>query len=143
MASKVIPPKFHVTQRGLPQTVKALKKLGAKGPKVMGGALFREGEGIMGDSKEKFVPVVTGNLKSSGHVQLPKITATGARVELGYGGPAAAYALGVHENPNTGKTAEGSKVGEWKYLETPFKQHLTNMDKRIAADMRTKLPETK
>ena len=136
------PPKFHVTIRGLPQVKKALKKLGDKGPKVMGGALFREAEGIMGDSKEKYVPVVTGNLRSSGHVQLPKITSKGAAVELGYGGPAAAYALAVHENPNTGKTAKGSQVGEWKYLETPFKQHLRNMDQRVAADMRKQLPET-
>jgi len=136
-------PKFHVTARGLPQVKKALKKLRDKGPKVMGGALFREGESIMGDSKEKFVPVVTGNLKSSGHVQLPKITPRGASVELGFGGPAAAYALTVHENPNTGKTAEGSQVGEWKYLETPYKQHLKNMDQRVAADMRKQLPETR
>src|SRR5687767_12710288 len=100
-------PKFSVTIKGLPQTVKALKKLGAKGPKALGGALFREGEGIMGDSKEKFVPVVSGNLKSSGHVQLPKITSDGASVELGFGGAAAIYALQVHENPNTGKTATG------------------------------------
>lgn len=142
MASKVIPPKFHVSVRGLPQTMKALKKLGDKGPKVLSGALFREGEGIMGDSKEKFVPVVTGNLKSSGHVDKPKITASGASVELGFGGPAATYALAVHENPNTGKTATGSQVGEWKYLETPFKQHLTNMDQRLAQDMRRQLPET-
>lgn len=139
----VIPPKFSVTVKGLPQTVKALKKLGDKGPKALGGALFREGESIMGDSKEKFVPVMTGNLKSSGHVQPPKITSAGARVELGFGGPAAAYALSVHENPNTGKTATGSQVGEWKYLETPFKQHLGNMDQRIAADLRQQLPGTK
>lgn len=136
-------PKFSVKISGLPQVKAALKKLGQKGPKVMGGALFREGEGIMGDSKEKFVPVVTGNLKSSGHVQLPKITSRGASVELGYGGSAAAYALQVHENPNTGKTAEGSQVGEWKYLETPYKQHLKNMDQRVAQDMRHQLPETR
>ncbi len=133
---------FSVKLRGLPQVKSALKKLGAKGPRVLGGALFREGEGIMGDSKEKFVPVVSGNLRSSGHVQPPKIHAGGASVELGFGGPAAAYALGVHENPHTGKTAGGSQVGEWKYLETPYKQHLKNMDQRLARDMRGQLPET-
>ena len=141
--AKVIPPKLHVKISGLPQVKKALKKLGDKGPRVLGGALYREGEGIMGASKGEYVPVVSGNLRASGHVQLPKITSKGASVELGYGGPAAPYALSVHENPNTGKTATGSQVGEWKYLESPFKRHLTGMDKRIAADMRTKLPETK
>ena len=128
---------------GVPKVMKALKSLGDKGPKAMGGALFREGESIMGDSKEKFVPVITGNLRSSGHVDKPKITTKGASVEFGFGGPAAPYALAVHENPNTGKTAEGSRVGEWKYLETPYKQHLKDMDERVAKDMRAQLPETR
>ena len=141
--AKVTPPKMSVSVKGLPQTVKALKKLGDKGPKALGGALFREGESIIGDSKKKYVPVVSGNLRSSGHVDKPKVTSSGASVELGYGGPAAPYALDVHENPNTGKTATGSKVGEWKYLETPFKEHLTNMDQRLAQDMRGELPETR
>jgi hypothetical protein len=146
-------PKFHVTIHGLPKVKKALKALGAKGPKALGGALFREGEGIMGDSKEKYVPVDLGNLKSSGHVQHPKITSNGASVELGFGGPAAPYALAVHENPRSGKTGgvspsgaqykTWSKVGQWKYLETPYKEHLKGMDNRIAADLRKKLPETK
>jgi hypothetical protein len=136
-------PKFHVTVSGLPKAVKAMKALGRKGPKVMGGALFREGEDIMGDSKEKFVPVLTGNLKSSGHVELPKITTNGASVQLGYGGPAVPYALAVHENPNAGKTDSGSQVGEWKYLETPYKQHLKGLDERVAKDMKAKLPETR
>lgn len=136
-------PKFHVTVRGLPQVKKALKQLGGKGPKVMGGALFREGESIMGDSKEKYVPVMTGNLRASGHVQRPKITGNGASVELGFGGPAAPYALQIHENPNAGKTATGSQVGEWKYLERPYKEHLRSMDERVARDMRNQLPETK
>jgi hypothetical protein len=141
--ANLVAPKFHVKVSGLPTVMKALKSLGDKGPKALGGALFREGESIMGDSKEKFVPVVTGNLRSSGHVDKPKITTKGASVELGFGGPAAPYALAVHENPNTGKTAEGSRVGEWKYLETPYKQHLKDMDERVAKDMRAQLPETR
>jgi hypothetical protein len=141
--ANLVAPKFHVKVSDLPKVMKALKSLGDKGPKAMGGALFREGESIMGDSKEKFVPVITGNLRSSGHVDKPKITTKGASVEFGFGGPAAPYALAVHENPNTGKTAEGSRVGEWKYLETPYKQHLKDMDERVAKDMRAQLPETR
>lgn len=140
---RVKPPKIHVTIHGLPKVKKALKQLGAKGPKVLGGALFREGERIMGDSKENYVPVVTGDLRSSGHVQLPKVTAKGASVELGFGGPAAPYALQVHENPNTGKTPDGSQVGGWKYIEAPFKKALKDMDERVAKDMRSEMPETK
>jgi hypothetical protein len=136
-------PKFHVKTSGLPKVLAALKALGKKGPKIMGGALFREGEGIMGDSKEKFVPVVTGNLRATGHVDLPKITTNGASVQLGFGGPAAPYALAVHENPNSGKTDTGSQVGEWKYLETPYKRHMKGMGARIAKEMKAQLPETR
>jgi hypothetical protein len=145
-------PNFQVTISGLPKVKRALKALGKKGPKAMAGALFREGEGIMGDSKEKFVPVDKGNLKSSGHVAKPKISAQGASVELGYGGPSAPYALAVHENPRAGKTGGVSpsgaqyttwaQTGGWKYLETPFKQHLKGMDDRLAKDMKIALPET-
>lgn len=134
---------FSVSIDGLPQVKKALRLLGAKGPKVLGGALYREAESIMGDSKEYYCPVVSGNLRASGHVQLPKITSAGASVEAGYGGPAAPYALAAHENPRTGKTATGSKVGQWKFLELPFKEHKKGMDKRVAADIRSQLPETR
>jgi hypothetical protein len=87
--------------------------------------------------------VVSGNLRATGHVELPKISSNGASVQLGYGGPAAPYALAVHENPNTGKSDTGSQVGEWKYLEKPYKQHLKGMDARVAKDMKAALPETK
>jgi len=60
-------------------------------------ALYEEAEMIMTDSKENYVPVQTGNLKSSGHVQLPVISGSQVSVTMGYGGPAAKYALAVHE----------------------------------------------
>lgn len=102
---------------------KALKKLHAAPENVkqhVGRGLFLEAELVMTDSKENFVPVVTGALRSSGHVERPKISAGEVSVTLGFGGPAAPYAFAVHENPRSGKTAAGSKVGQWKYLSTPL-----------------------
>lgn len=92
--------------------------------------LYRSATLIMADSKENFVPVETGTLRSSGIVDPPALEGGRVVISLGYGGPAAKYALAVHENPRAGKTGgisptgaryrRWSKVGEWKYLETPF-----------------------
>lgn len=96
--------------------------------------LFEEAEKVMSDSKENYVPVVTGTLRSTGYVSLPVALSDRVVISLGYGGPAARYALKVHENPRSGKTQglspsgkkygpkDWSRVGEWKYLETPFNQ---------------------
>lgn len=75
------------------------------------------GEVIMGRSRDIFVPVDTGALKGTGHVTGPKTNKRESIVELVYGGPAADYALEVHE---TNKNYNSGKV--WKYLETPAKQ---------------------
>ena len=73
-----------------------LKKLSDKGVKLAMAALFQEGESIMAVSKRR-VPVFHGALRGSGHVQLPRRTARGIEVLLGYGGAAAEYAVFLHE----------------------------------------------
>ena len=73
--------------------------------------LFMEAEGIMAESKEKFVPVMTGALRGSGFVEPPKVQGGNMSVTLGYGGPAAPYAVVVHENPRAGKTGGRSPGG--------------------------------
>lgn len=64
----------------------------------VGGALFRIGEEIMTDVKDsgpnKGVPTDLGNLKNSGTVKLPDANGD---VRVGFGGPAAPYALVQHE----------------------------------------------
>lgn len=51
------------------------------------------GEGYGGN----IVPVDTGVLMSTGHVQAPEVSGHKIIVTLGYGGPAADYAAAVHE----------------------------------------------
>lgn len=78
--------------------------------------LFREGEKIMTDSKQRFVPVDLGELKDSGFVDKPVVkpfTQT-VSVTLGFGGIAKAYALIQHEN-----LGFKHKTGGPKYLERP------------------------
>jgi len=91
-------------------------------------ALRTEGELIMTDSKQNYVPVDLGTLGSSGHV-LPVHIEKGEElsVELVYGGAAAAYALIQHETEEFNHT-----VGEWKYLEKPLRKAVAGMRERLA-----------
>lgn len=74
--------------------------------------LYDAAEDVMTDSKENRVPVDTGVLRSSGHVQDPERSGSRLTVDLGYGGQAADYAVPQHERLEYHHT-----VGEAKYLE--------------------------
>lgn len=109
-----------------------------------GRALFRVANEIIADSKANYVPVDTGTLRSTGAVQIEGGVGGGrVTVTLGFGGPAAPYALFVHENPRSGKTGGVSpsgqkyrryaKVGQFKYLEIPFNQRRRDIPGLLAA----------
>ena len=144
---------FKIT--GDKELIRTLKRIEEKNHVVIASALTLEAEKIMGDSKENFVPVDTGILKSAGiagkneHVKKPVVTIRGVSVTMGYGGAASAYALSVHENPRTGKTGgvspKGKKyksfstVGQWKYLETPLMNAIPEFLVNVAARVRLSL----
>ncbi len=146
---------IKVKIKGIPELEAELQRLGRQAPKALGSAFFQIGEEIIGLSKEKFVPVDLGHLRSSGFVEPAKISGSNVTVELGFGGPAGVgniggdsnrvrvgYAIVVHENPRAGKTGgvspkgrqykTWSTVGGWKYLETPFNDAQRNLDRRAA-----------
>jgi len=105
------------------------------------GALRDEGDELLTDSKENYVPRMDSHLYNSGVVVGPKGVGVNMFVDIGFGGSAAPYALTVHENQRAGKTGgfspsgqrykKWAKVGEWKYLETPFKKRQGLMKERI------------
>lgn len=101
------------------------------GPQAVAAALFQEAEVIMAASKQDYVPVDTGALRASGHVQSPRTVGTQTLVELGFGGPAAPYAVIVHED-----LTKRHKVGQAKYLEIPLRARLAGMPAILA--MRTR-----
>lgn len=109
-------------------------------------AIHRQAEAIMTRSKEEFVPVRDGILRSSGTVLPVERLPDGiVQATLQYGGASAPYAIQVHENPRSGKTggvspsgqsyATWAKVGQWKYLETPFLEAQSGLVDRLAADI--------
>jgi bacteriophage HK97-gp10 putative tail-component len=117
--------------RGLPEFKAALKALGERALAAAAQALYQEAEAIMTASKETYCPVDTGNLRASGHVDPPVTEGSNVTVTLGYGGPAAPYAVEVHERP-----AIHRPPTQWQYLSTPFFEALTDMDQRLAAKMK-------
>lgn len=114
----------------------ALQALGPKAGKAIASALYKEGNRIMGVSKEE-VPVEFGNLKASGTVLLPRREGDATIVEMGYGGSAGSqgadvgYAIYVHEDMNA-----RHPVGKAKYLEDPMKAAESGFADRIAKDIK-------
>lgn len=117
-------------------------------PQAVGKAMYQFAEEVMGDSKGTYVPVDTGALMNTGHVDPPVISGTSVTVELGYGDESVGYALIVHEElgisrgHGPGKGKEGPRTAghpiNWtrpgsgpKYLETPFKTKQDLVPQRI------------
>lgn len=120
--------KVTVTLEGVNETSLKLKGAREIATKALARGLYVEGEKIMAESKGKYVPVKSGNLRSSGHVQPPKrVGDHGYVILLGYGGPSVPYALVQHEalhfkHPH----------GEAKYLEKPTLKAAPGMGKRVS-----------
>lgn len=105
--------RFGIT--GFSQMDAELRVLGERTRPVIGAALSELGEDIMAESKSKYVPVATGNLRDTGHVGQPMQQGNTTSVTLSYGGPAAPYAVTVHERLDV-----NHPVGQAKYLERPL-----------------------
>ena len=111
------------------QVMAALNALGDDMVPSMEAVLTEEAEEII-TAADEIVPADIGNLKGSKFVEPPNVLGGDVTVEFGYGNTATLYAKSVHENPRSGQTGGRTpsggkrktyaKVGEWKFLETPF-----------------------
>lgn len=96
-------------------------------PLAVAQAIWEEANLIFAKS-QTLVPVDTGVLRGSGGVSAPQRGTSGYYVDIFYGGPAAPYALYVHEiignyhNPPT----------QAKYLEEPFVQAIPQIQNNIS-----------
>ena len=107
---------------GATKAMRQIQAVAASGPDALVGKLYEEAEIIMTLAKTDYVPVDTGALRASGFVDPPVISGTRAEVSFGFGGPAAPYAVVVHED-----LTKRHPVGQAKYLEIPFKARLAGM----------------
>lgn len=108
---------------------KAVRDLGEQGPPRLARALYAEAQEIMTKSR-RLVPVDTGALRASGQVRTGH-TGRDPYVEIVYGGPAAPYAIYVHERLDVNHT-----VGQAKFLEQPTLEQVRGMGDRLAAAIR-------
>jgi hypothetical protein len=138
---------FTMTVTGTQEVQKVLAQLGQRATPAMREALRTEAQELLAES-QALVPVMDGTLKGSGTVT-EDLKANSPTLIVGYGGPAAPYALSVHENPRSGQTGglspsgkqykKWAHIGQWKYLEQPWKQRMTGFADRIAASLKATL----
>jgi hypothetical protein len=123
--------RVSVTIAGSAELAARLRAAGEAGIRGAEAGLFAAGNVIMEDAKRR-APVDLGNLKGSGYVADPERAATGVTIEVGFGGPAAAYAVVQHE-----RLDYHHDVGEAKYLERAIdakKDEAFAAMARVAAD---------
>jgi hypothetical protein len=121
---------FTFTLEGDIELKAMLEAAREKSPLAVAQAIYEEANLIFARS-QVLVPVDTGVLRGSGGVSAPQKGTTGYFVDIFYGGPAASYALYVHEiigNYHKPPT-------QAKYLEQPFMEALpqiqNNLSRRI------------
>lgn len=133
---------------GAKQLGEKLIKLSSDTRKKFKLALRRRAEYVMFKSKKQLVPVnkqegYGGNLRDTGGVSPVEETKTGLEVTLFFGGPAAPYALAVHENPSEhdppswqGKTIVFHPPGHGqKFLEKPVNEQAKTLSRDLKADV--------
>lgn len=118
---------YSFTLEGAEELKNMLIAAGDGSGKEAGQAIWEEANRIFAKS-QILVPVDTGVLRGSGGVSAPQSDGQNLYVDIYYGGPAAPYALLVHEiqgnyhNPPT----------QAKYLEQPFMEALPDIQKNMA-----------
>ena len=122
---------MSLTLKGVDVVLKNLRQIQTNVPDSAGAALFNRAEVIMTDSKQNYVPVDTGALRGSGHVQQPVKSGNEIAVTMGYGGVANAYAIPQHERLDYNHT-----VGGPKYLERPLLEHGKTLARDLANDLK-------
>jgi hypothetical protein len=118
---------YTFTLEGDIELQSVLKLAREQSPLAVAKAIYEEANLIFAKS-QVLVPVDTGVLRGSGGVSAPQMGATGYFVDIFYGGPAAPYALYVHEiignyhNPPT----------QAKYLEQPLMEAIPDIQKNLS-----------
>lgn len=109
--------------------------------------LTKWGEETMGEIKgTPDVPVMDGQLRATGVVLPVEVSGDTLTLTLGFGGPAAPYAVKTHENPRAGKTGgvspsgrrykKWARVGGYKFLEAPMARNGHKVPDAISGEVR-------
>jgi hypothetical protein len=118
---------YTFTLEGDAELQAVLRSAQLNAPKAVAMAIWEEANVIFAKS-QILVPVDTSALRGSGGVSAIQSSGQGMYVDIFYGGPAAPYALYVHEiigNYHKPPT-------QAKYLEQPFMQSLAEIQNNIS-----------
>jgi hypothetical protein len=102
-----------------------LKRLAQRFPDEIARALYQETQ-VEATEVKRRTPVKYGPLRGSIHVVGPIREGRIIYTLIVAGGPAAPYAIFVHEDPDA-----FHKVGQWKYLESVIRESRSSMAVRV------------
>ena len=114
--------------KNLDRLLDAFALAGKNAPRFAAQALYEEASEAFIISQD-VVPVRYGVLRASGEVRGPFVRGSTVEAFISYGGPAAPYAVFVHELPPS--RAKHDPPTRWKYLENPVKLYSKGMAKRM------------
>ncbi|HUW56556.1 MAG TPA: hypothetical protein VMZ92_07965 [Planctomycetota bacterium] len=114
------------SQHGADDALRDLRKIRAFAPGEIGRALFQE-TAVESKECQKVTPVKFGVLRGTIHPEGPFVDGKRIHTAVVAGGPAAPYALVVHEDLEAFHT-----VGEAKYIERPLKASARHIGSRVA-----------
>lgn len=112
--------------RGKGSIQNRMRTLQRRYPDVIARGLYIETEVELKEVKRR-TPVDKGPLRASEHVVGPTRSGKKIFTLIVAGGPAAPYALFVHEDPDA-----FHKVGQWKYIESVILESRPHMAERVA-----------
>lgn len=115
------------------EVLKNLTRISSDVKNKLGAALYGIGQKVRLDSMKR-TPVDTGALKSSHTVSAPTPTNDGVKVTIGVGGPAADYAVYVHED-----LSKRHPNGEAKFLERAVLNEAATFEQDIATQLKVLL----
>ena len=124
---------FEIRVTGIAEVAANIRRLIRSYGDASGNALRAEAELLMTDAKMR-TPVDTGALRASGHVTGPLLSGREISVKLGFGGPAAPYAVKVHEDLRA-----HHDVGQAKFLESVLNEQTSQLPARIAERIRAEV----
>jgi len=119
-----------ITIIGVEGVVANLRNIAANAPGEAGRALYQEAKVEQKESMKR-TPVLTGALRASHETTLPQYEGHDVYVKIVVGGPAAPYAVAVHEN------LEAQHLnGQAKFLESTLLESRSSMGSRVARRIR-------
>ena len=137
---------IRITCTGLPKAIARLKELGVSAPIAVARGMRSWGEQTRTQAI-KVTPKMWGALRDSIYVD-QSLKSGKATLNIGAGGPAAPYAVVVHEN--FGRTRSKYHSIKWttagtgpKYLENPIRERMPLMDGEISQEIEEELKRFK